>query len=420
MNKFTRNTLGMILVIAMTENAIAVSNNITEWDDGFDTSGFSNQTNNGINNIASLEVNDSLVTNLSKTPLLSSETLNAMLVAIQKYERIVNNGGWSKLNSNLERGEISDEVIKLRQRLFSVGDLSRVSGNAKAFDFNVALAVKRFQARHGLIVNGVVNEKTLAALNISASYRLRQIKNNLGRIKKARIKLYNKSIIVNIPAMKVEVVEDGNIFSRHNVVVGKPDRATPIISSTLSQVNFNPYWHVPVSIVRKDLVPKIISDPTYIKKTGMRIYTTWGGKELNPRDIDFTSKKALKYAYRQDPGRGNSLGVIKLNFPNVHAVFMHDTPAKSLFTRNYRAYSSGCVRIQNIKQVVDWVLKDEKKWEKKDTVQAFSTGSRTDVNLKKRVSVRMIYITSWATPAGTVHFRNDIYSLDKGFTTASN
>ena len=99
---------------------------------------------------------------------------------------------------------------------------------------------------------------------------------------------------------------------------------------------------------------------------------------------------------------------------------MHDTPAKSLFTRNYRAYSSGCVRIQNIKQVVDWVLKDEKKWEKKDTVNAFSTGSRTDVNLKKRVSVRMIYITSWATPAGTVHFRNDIYNLDKGFSTASN
>ncbi|MGL1920024.1 MAG: L,D-transpeptidase family protein [Hyphomicrobiales bacterium] len=415
--KLLKSTLlSMGLVVATFGAANAAGTNIGEWDDGFDTSGNFARVNS--NPYGSFDTNQSFnnnltnVTNNSVTPLLSDSTLTAMSKAATKYSRIVSRGGWPRISTELRRGDSNPQVIKLRQRLYAEGDIQRVSGDAKSFDYNVDQAVRRFQARHGLVVNGSVAGDTLNALNVSASSRLRQIKLNINRIRTAKNKMHKRAIVVNIPAMKVETVEDGRIVSRHNAVVGKLDRQTPLISSTLSQVNFNPYWHVPVSIVRKDLVPKIISDPTYIKRTGMRIYSSWGGREINPKDVDFRSPKALRYAYRQDPSRGNSLGQVKLNFPSPSAVFMHDTPGKSLFTRNFRAYSSGCIRIQNIRQVVDWVLKDEPNWSEADSRNYFANGERKDVSLRSRVSVRMVYVTSWVTPAGTVHFRKDLYKRD--------
>ena len=408
--------LGLSLSLATVSLAYAVSNDITKWPDSFDNSASFERPNSDSINVydanKSYGSNFGSVTDNSKTPLLSDATLVAMQNAVTKYSRISRSGGWPRISANLRRGENSAQVIKLRQRLYLEGDMPAVSGNAKVFDYNVDQAVRRFQARHGLVVNGVVSGGTLDALNVSASKRLRQIRLNINRIRTAKSKIYNRAIVVNIPAMKVETVEDGQIVSRHNVIIGKTDRQTPIISSTLSQVNFNPYWHVPVSIVRRDLVPKIIADPSYIKYSGMRVYTSWGGKEIDPKTIDFKSPKALRYAYRQDPGRGNSLGQVKLNFANKHAVFMHDTASKSLFTRHYRAYSSGCVRIQNIRQVVDWVLKDEKNWSARESSAALSSGARKDFNLRSRVSVRMVYVTSWVTPAGTVHFRKDLYKRD--------
>lgn len=405
--------LSLSLVAATFSYANAASESITSWDDGFDTSGnFVRPSGPVFNSNSSFNTNLTSVTNNSVTPLLSDSTLTAMTKAAGKYSRIVSSGGWPRISSELRRGDNNPQVIKLRQRLYAEGDMQRVSGDAQSFDYNVDQAVRRFQARHGLVVNGFVAGDTLNALNVSASSRLRQIRLNMNRIKKAKYKLHKRSIVVNIPAMKVETVEDGRIVSRHNAVVGKIDRQTPLVTSTLSQVNFNPYWHVPVSIVRKDLVPKIISDPSYIKRTGMRIYSSWGGKEIDPKDIDFSSPRALRYAYRQDPSRGNSLGIVKLNFPSPSAVFMHDTPGKSLFTRNFRAYSSGCIRIQNIRQVVDWVLKDEKNWSSFESASYFASGERKDVNLRSRISVRMVYVTSWVTPAGTVHFRKDLYKRD--------
>ncbi|MCJ8324246.1 MAG: L,D-transpeptidase family protein [Rhizobiales bacterium] len=415
---------GIGLAAATITQPFAASDSINVWDDGFDTSGSFAKPNSSPVNVydasRSYGSNFGSVTNNSVTPLLSNDTVAAMQTAINKYSRIVKTGGWPKVRGNLARGANSADVINLRQRLFLEGDLPRVSGDAKVFDFNVDQAVRRFQARHGLVINGIVAADTLNAINVTAAGRLRQMKLNLTRIKKAKRKIYNKAIVVNIPAQKVETVENGAIVSRHNIVIGKIDRQTPLISSTLSQVNFNPYWHVPVSIVRRDLVPKIISDPSYIKRTGMRIYTTWGGTEIDPKDIDFRSPKALRYAYRQDPSRGNSLGQVKLNFPSPSAVFMHDTPGQSLFTRNFRAYSSGCIRIQNIRQVVDWVLKDEKGWTPSAASAYFANGERKDVNLRSKVSVRMVYITSWVTPAGTVHFRKDLYKKDGIGSLAAN
>lgn len=414
--KFIKSSLLSIsLVLAGFTYTSAAPNNITQWDDGFDTSGTFARPVSPFNNFdtnRSFGNNLTSVTNNSITPLLSNSTITAMTEAAQKYSRIVSTGGWPRITAELKRGMRAPQVIKLRQRLYAEGDLARVSGEAQSFDYNVDQAVRRFQARHGLVVNGYVAGDTLNALNVSASKRLRQIKLNMSRIRTAKSRLHKRSIVVNIPAMKVETVEDGHIVSRHNAVVGKIDRQTPLVTSTLSQVNFNPYWHVPVSIVRKDLVPKIISDPNYIKRTGMRIYSSWGGREIDPKDIDFKSKRALQYAYRQDPSRANSLGQMKLNFPSPHAVFMHDTPGKSLFTRNFRAYSSGCIRIQNIRQVVDWVLNSDKDWSQGETSKYLNNGERKDVRVRSRVSVRMVYVTSWVTPAGTVHFRKDLYEKD--------
>ena len=414
MKAIKSSLLSLSLLAASFTYTYAATNNITQWDDGFDTSGSFARPRpvNSFDTNQSFRTNLTSVTNNSVTPLLSDSTITAMNKAALKYGRIVSSGGWPRITTELRRGMSAPQVIKLRQRLYAEGDLARVSGDAQSFDYNVDQAVRRFQARHGLVVNGFVAGDTLDALNVSASKRLRQIKLNMNRIRTAKGRLHKRSIVVNIPAMKVETVEGGRVVSRHNAVVGKIDRQTPLVTSTLSQVNFNPYWHVPVSIVRKDLVPKIISDPNYIKRTGMRIYSSWGGREIDPKDINFKSPRALQYAYRQDPSRANSLGQMKLNFPSPHAVFMHDTPGKSLFTRNFRAYSSGCIRIQNIRQVVDWVLKGEKDWSQGETSKYLNNGDRKDVRVRSRVSVRMVYVTSWVTPAGTVHFRKDLYKKD--------
>jgi murein L,D-transpeptidase YcbB/YkuD len=227
--------------------------------------------------------------------------------------------------------------------------------------------------------------------------------------------------MVNIPAAQIEAIENDEVVSRHAAVVGKVDRRTPILRSKVHQVNFNPYWHIPASIVRKDLVPKarLYAHRGKDILSEFRIDAFSGNRKLNPSQINWNSPAVYNYTYRQQPWKDNSMGFVKINFHNAHSVYMHDTPSKSLFARNFRAQSSGCVRVQNVKQLVSWLLKSNQGWDIQRVSEFEQTGARKDVTLKKSVPVYFVYVTAWATKDGMINFRRDLYGRDRVGATAS-
>ncbi len=350
-------------------------------------------------------------------PILSPETVPAMERAIYVYEDLVARGGWNAVpaDKELKIGVRDPNVVELRRRLISSGDLRQRSGDPQAFDSYVQDAVKRFQKRHGLPGDGVVGTNTFRALNVPAQVRLWQLKANLERIKSTGIPK-ERYIMVNVPGAKIEAVENGIVASRHTAVVGKVDRQTPLLKSRVHEINFNPFWTVPASIIKKDLIPKMQSEPTYLSDNNIRIYSQTGD-ELMAEQVDWYSDEATNYMFRQDPGDQNSLGFVKLNFHNPHAVFLHDTPSKNLFESDYRFESSGCVRVHNVRELVAWVLRDTG-YNLAAVDQTIRSGERIDAEVVNAPSILTVYFTAWTTGDGIVHFRDDIYGIDSQGTIA--
>jgi murein L,D-transpeptidase YcbB/YkuD len=215
----------------------------------------------------------------------------------------------------------------------------------------------------------------------------------------------------NLPAAQIEAIENGVAVSRHTAVVGKPDRPSPDIQSKIVEINFNPYWTVPVSIVRRDLIPKMQAAPDYLTQNHIRIFDQHR-RELLPQQINWYSEEAVNYQFKQDPGDFNSLGTIRINFPNPHQVYMHDTPLKNLFGEDMRFHSSGCVRVQNVRELVNWVLAETPGWSREEIDQVVKSGEQKNARVAKPVPLYWVYVTAWATPDGVVQFRDDIYNRD--------
>ncbi len=353
-------------------------------------------------------------------PTLSPATAEHTTQAIARYEGIVSRGGWREV-PNLDRltlGLRNPSVVALRERLSAGGDLDPNAGVSDVYDSYVDAAVRRFQARHGLAVDGLVRDLTLKALNVPAPVRLAQLKTNATRLRSLSGKLANRFVVCNIPAAHIEAIENGVAVSRHTAVVGKPDRASPDINSRIVEINFNPFWTVPVSIVRRDLIPKMQAEPDYLEKNLIRIFDQKGG-ELMPSQINWYSEEAVNYRFKQDPGELNSLGSIRINFPSQHGVYMHDTPSKNLFGEDFRFHSSGCVRVQNVRELVNWLLVDTPGWSRNEIDGVIKSGDRKDARLKSAVPLHWVYVTAWATPDGVVQFRDDIYNRDGLGPTAS-
>jgi L,D-transpeptidase YcbB len=356
----------------------------------------------------------------SSLPTLSPATAQTTEQAIAQYETIVARGGWPVVSAKdrLRIGVRHAGVVPLRQRLIAAGDLEANAGVNDVFDSYVEGAVRRFQARHGLTVDGLVREQTLKALNVPAPTRLAQLKTNLARLRALTGNLGSRLVVCNIPAAQIEAIQDGVAVTRHTAVAGKPDRASPDIQSRIIEINFNPYWTVPVSIVRKDLIPKMQAEPDYLGKNRIRIYDA-GGHELTPAKINWYSEEAVNYRFKQDPGDFNSLGSIRINFPNPHGVYMHDTPFKNFFGDDFRFHSSGCVRIQNVRELVNWLLIETRGWSREEIDHVIKSGERKDAKIAKPVPLYWVYVTAWATPDGIVQFREDIYNRDGLGTVAS-
>ena len=348
------------------------------------------------------------------TPILSPATVAATEQAIATYQDIVNKGGFTPVPgvSEFKVGARSKAVQALRQRLIQSGDLDSVAGGGSSFDSFVEAGVQRFQARHGISPSGVVDEATLAALNVPAEARLQQLQTNIVRLRAYSGDLGGRFVVVNIPAAEVETVEAGVVYSHHEAGVGKIDRQSPIMQTKAIEINFNPFWTVPPSLIKKDLIPKMQADPNYLTDEKIRVFNK-AGQEVPPSSINWNSTDAVNYRYRQDTGADlNSLGSVRININNPYGVYMHDTPAKGVFGDDFRFVSSGCVRVQDVRDYVAWLLKDNPGWGRDQIDNVINSGARTDVKLEKPVNVYWVYITAWATPDGIVQFRPDVYKRD--------
>lgn len=352
----------------------------------------------------------------AQAALLTPTSPQAMDAAMAMYDHITRNGGWPRISErNLEKGDFSEQVVLLRRRLVAEGYLLPKSLNVDEpdrFSADVRNAVKAFQSNHGLATTGKVDDRTLAELNIPAGARLRQLQINQPRVTTYAAKLGPRYILVNIPSAQLEAVNFGAVYSRHNIVAGKIDRPSPVLMSRISDINFNPYWTAPDSIVQRDLLPKLAKDPDVLDKMRIRVIEKATGREVDPHIVDWQTTPSNLFLFRQDPGDQNAMATVKINFPNKYAVYLHDTPTRELFGQNARYLSSGCIRVDRVDVLVDWILSGQDGFDSNMIETIASSGERLDKPVKSGPDLRIMYLTAWATEDGRIHFRPDIYHLD--------
>jgi murein L,D-transpeptidase YcbB/YkuD len=350
----------------------------------------------------------------SAVPSLDEGTAQNIAAALLSYSAIEVRGGWPMLpaNAKLGPGARSADVALLRERLAISDDLPAEAAGGDAYDEAVATAVRRFQIRHGLEETGSVGPKTLAALNVPVSNRLRQLAASLDRLTAMDVTFGQRYVVVNIPAAFAEAVDGDKVARRYVVVVGKPDRPSPTLTTHITAVNLNPTWTVPLSIMKKDIITRMRRDPGYLGRMHMRVLDG-SGSEVDPRLVDWHSDRAPNFTIRQDSGAWNALGAVRIDMPNPHSVYMHDTSHKELFSADYRFHSSGCARVESPRDLAAWLLEDNPGWGRREIDAAIANGQRSDIRLAHKVPVAWVYLTGWASRDGAIHFRDDVYHRDE-------
>jgi L,D-transpeptidase YcbB len=355
--------------------------------------------------------------------------------ALQDYRELQEKGGWSKVELGkkkvLQKGDTAQAVLQVRKRLNPEKKFDVTNKRLILFDEDLQRQVKEFQMLHGLKEDGIVGGKTLSVMNVPIEDRIDQIMINMERwrwIPKRMVpkSLDQKYIWVNIPEYKLYIYEDPNNdpeaeraykeVLNMRVIVGKTMHSTPIFSDKLEYVVMSPYWNVPNSIVENEIKPKMLQNPNWLASQNMEIVT----KEKNPKQVSVSSidwsgvtEKNFPYMVRQRPGSDNSLGMVKFLFPNEYSVYLHDTPAHSLFSQTERDFSHGCVRLEQPVELAKYMLKDMPEWNENRIRQTMRGGEEKWVTLPKRVQVYLVYFTSWVDDKGNVHFREDLYGHDK-------
>ncbi len=346
-------------------------------------------------------------------PTYTADTLPNTALASERYLEIARAGGWPSVPKGLalKEGAKGPAVAILRRRLAITGDYEGVPGG-DVFDGALTAAVKRFQFRHGLRQSGIVAGRTLEEMNVPAQTRFRQLASSAQRIAGSAFAFGPRYVVVNIPSAHVETIENDVVRRRHVAIVGKPERASPTVETRITTVNLNPNWTLPPTIIKEDIIPGMQKGRNVLAQKGVKVFS--GGQEIPASSIDWSSARALNYTYRQEPGPRNALGLVRIDMPNRDAVFMHDTPSRNLFGGDQRFNSSGCVRVQDVRDLAVWLLEGTAgSWDRKAIDAGIATGDRKDIRLARAVPVAWVYMTGYATPDGMVHFRPDVYGIDK-------
>jgi murein L,D-transpeptidase YcbB/YkuD len=322
--------------------------------------------------------------------------------------------GWQSVpRATLRVGQWNKAVILLRQRLAAAGYLAASSAPDSAhYDADVETAVKAFQEHHALETSGRLDLPTLMALNTPLPVRLSQVAMNLERWRWLPDDLGPRHFIVNIPYFHLIAREDGKPVIHIRIVVGKRGNETPMFSDEMTHVVFSPYWNIPETIALEETAPAIARDPNYLARNNIEVVST-SGRVIPTSSIPWDDPEALgSLSFRQRPGANNALGYVKFMFPNKHNVYIHDTPADALFRRIGRAFSHGCVRVEEPEVLAQYVLRDEEEWTPEAIQTAMRAGEEQHVKLRRPIPVHIIYMTSWVDERGGLHFQNDVYGYD--------
>jgi len=320
--------------------------------------------------------------------------------AVSRYEKLTTKDDWPKIvlsdKAVLKLNDTSKVILAIKQRLEVLGDLRR-GRDRDIYTARMEAGVKQFQLRHGLDDDGVIGPAFMKAINIPLEKRIEQMTVNMDRIMLDTIDMTGTRIIANIPEYRLYVYQDNKEMLAMDIVVGKITDPTIVFSDSLEHVVFSPYWNVPPSIVRNEILPQMSKNSSYLKNNNMEITGTEDGI---PK-------------IRQKPGRDNSLGNVKFIFPNKYNIYFHDTPAKTLFERKNRAFSHGCIRLSKPFELAKYLLKDQSEWSDITIKNAMNAGTEKWAKLTKSIPVSIIYYTAWIDKSGLVNFRDDIYGHDQ-------
>ncbi len=339
--------------------------------------------------------------------------------SLHRYRQLRTAGGWAKIpnGSQLKPGQKHPHIVFVRERLFATGDLLEDETYSDQYDDQLLAAVKTFQRRHGLKDDGTIGPKTRADMSRTVDERIRQILVNMERSRWLPNDLGSRFVVVNVPGFWLEVFDGARLALEMPVIVGKKYRRTPIFSGNINRMELNPYWGVPDSIARNDILAKLKEDPSYLE--GLRVYmkgTGYPALELDRYDIDWStvsSARPFMYYFRQDPGPQNALGQAKFLFDNPFNVYLHDTSNRSLFAKQQRALSSGCIRLAEPIRMAEYLLSSQPGWNRERIDDVLAGGANTRISLNETLNVHLIYQTVWMDKNGRVQFRPDIYGRDK-------
>jgi len=348
----------------------------------------------------------------------SAPEYDRLRVALAIYREIQAKGGWPRVPDTLKLkpGQTSPKLSALATRLAVSGDYRGsipVDNQALAYGSELQEAVKVFQRRHGLIDDAGIGKEVVAELNVPVDQRIAQIRLNMERWRWLPRDLGDRYILVNIPEMRLDVYEGDRVPLTMKVVVGKPDSQTPIFNDEMTHIVFSPYWNVPPSIAQDETLPSVMKDPEFLARNNMEVVDS-SGTPVDASSIDLSNPSG--YRFRQRPGNDNSLGLVKFMFPNQFNVYLHDTPADSLFGRSARSLSHGCVRLEQPQALAEYVLRDQPEWDSARITAAMHAGEEKHVKLKPPLPVYLGYWTARARPDGTVQVRKDVYNVDGRLT----
>ncbi|CAH0997966.1 hypothetical protein EMA8858_04101 [Emticicia aquatica] len=333
---------------------------------------------------------------------------------LRAYRELQKKGGLPTIITDkklLVLGDSNTCLLNAKKHLVLTGDL-KLNDNTIFFTDSLAKAVQRFQRRMGLVENGKINQATIIEFNKPIDFRIKQIMVNMERLRWIPVEMENDYLLVNIPEFRLHIFQNSKQVWQMNVVVGKAAKKTSIFRGDLSKIVLNPYWGVPTSIVRDEILPKLKRNPSYLARNNMEVLS--GNSVVNPANINWNAYSGnVPFSFRQKPGNHNSLGKIKFLFPNNFSIYLHDTPSKGLFNESRRAFSHGCIRISEPKKLALYLLRKDTSWNDEKLEEILKTDNETVIKVNPTVAVYIAYFTAWVDNTGQLNFRNDIYNLDE-------
>jgi murein L,D-transpeptidase YcbB/YkuD len=332
---------------------------------------------------------------------------------LKQYRNIQKKGGFPTIVTTKKMLKVSESdscILKIKEYLVLTQDL-RMNDNTIVFTDTLAKAISNFQRRTGLKEDGQINLESIAELNKPVDFRIKQIMINMERLRWFPDEIESNFLLINIPEFKLHVFENNKKIWDTKVVVGKEVTRTSIFKGNISKIILNPYWNVPKSIIRNEILPILKRNPSYLRRNNFQVLS--GNNIINPSRINWHNyKKNIPFAIRQKPGEDNALGKIKFLFPNDFSIYLHDTPSKNLFNESKRAFSHGCIRVQEPKKLALYLLRKDKNWDEEKIDSVLLTNKTLDIALQPNIPIYIVYFTAWVDNTGQINFRDDLYNLD--------